>query len=384
MGGRRRGREPGRDRGPRHDAARPRARANLSSRRESSRREIAMADFVPSLVVGRSAMVGATMRGAGAGCLRRFASLVSNENARARGGGSGAFGSASSSPSSSSSSSSSSRHLLLLRRAFSSSDRAMSAPATWDGSGTQEDLMYRDECIIVVRPRPIARPTRSSDRSRVPASLPRVVRARRDAKTRGTASHRSSVGAFVLFVREVNESTYLTIDPPPPPPPAPPSTTGRQGQHHRPRQQVRRAQVHPGATGRDAPPRVQRLPFRRSEQAPPAAARVEQDHLPVAVDEHVLLAPAVRADAERGGRPGGRRERGGPRREARGGPEAPPRARDPPGAGASPKIQVPHAAALQSRGRVRGEPEHDGRAVGRARDGLHPVHQARRPGDDRA
>jgi len=27
----------------------------------------------------------------------------------------------------------------------------MSATAQWDGSGTQEDLMYRDECILVVR-----------------------------------------------------------------------------------------------------------------------------------------------------------------------------------------------------------------------------------------
>jgi hypothetical protein len=27
----------------------------------------------------------------------------------------------------------------------------MSAAAQWDGSGTQEDLMYRDECILVVR-----------------------------------------------------------------------------------------------------------------------------------------------------------------------------------------------------------------------------------------
>ena len=25
------------------------------------------------------------------------------------------------------------------------------ATAAWDGSGTQEDLMYRDECILVVR-----------------------------------------------------------------------------------------------------------------------------------------------------------------------------------------------------------------------------------------
>ena len=28
------------------------------------------------------------------------------------------------------------------------------ATAAWDGSGTQEDLMYRDECILVVRPAP--------------------------------------------------------------------------------------------------------------------------------------------------------------------------------------------------------------------------------------
>ncbi len=26
------------------------------------------------------------------------------------------------------------------------------ATSAWDGSGTQEDLMYRDECILVVRP----------------------------------------------------------------------------------------------------------------------------------------------------------------------------------------------------------------------------------------
>jgi hypothetical protein len=26
----------------------------------------------------------------------------------------------------------------------------MAAAATWDGSGTQEELMYRDECILVV------------------------------------------------------------------------------------------------------------------------------------------------------------------------------------------------------------------------------------------
>lgn len=29
--------------------------------------------------------------------------------------------------------------------------KRMSATAQWDGSGTQEDLMYRDECILVVR-----------------------------------------------------------------------------------------------------------------------------------------------------------------------------------------------------------------------------------------
>jgi hypothetical protein len=27
----------------------------------------------------------------------------------------------------------------------------MTSTSTWDGSGTQEDLMYRDECILVVR-----------------------------------------------------------------------------------------------------------------------------------------------------------------------------------------------------------------------------------------
>ena len=29
------------------------------------------------------------------------------------------------------------------------------ATSAWDGSGTQEDLMYRDECILVVRPAPL-------------------------------------------------------------------------------------------------------------------------------------------------------------------------------------------------------------------------------------
>ena len=29
----------------------------------------------------------------------------------------------------------------------------MASTSTWDGSGTQEDLMYRDECILVVRVR---------------------------------------------------------------------------------------------------------------------------------------------------------------------------------------------------------------------------------------
>ena len=29
--------------------------------------------------------------------------------------------------------------------------RTKMASTTWDGSGTQEDLMYRDECILVVR-----------------------------------------------------------------------------------------------------------------------------------------------------------------------------------------------------------------------------------------
>jgi hypothetical protein len=29
----------------------------------------------------------------------------------------------------------------------------MASTSTWDGSGTQEDLMYRDECILVVRAR---------------------------------------------------------------------------------------------------------------------------------------------------------------------------------------------------------------------------------------
>ena len=29
----------------------------------------------------------------------------------------------------------------------------MTSTSTWDGSGTQEDLMYRDECILVVRVR---------------------------------------------------------------------------------------------------------------------------------------------------------------------------------------------------------------------------------------
>ena len=31
------------------------------------------------------------------------------------------------------------------------SGRNTMATAAWDGSGTQEDLMYRDECILVVR-----------------------------------------------------------------------------------------------------------------------------------------------------------------------------------------------------------------------------------------
>ena len=29
------------------------------------------------------------------------------------------------------------------------------ATSAWDGSGTQEDLMYRDECILVLRPAPL-------------------------------------------------------------------------------------------------------------------------------------------------------------------------------------------------------------------------------------
>jgi isopentenyl-diphosphate delta-isomerase len=35
----------------------------------------------------------------------------------------------------------------------------MSTAAAWDGSGTQEDLMYRDECILVVRRDRLGRPT---------------------------------------------------------------------------------------------------------------------------------------------------------------------------------------------------------------------------------
>ena len=44
------------------------------------------------------------------------------------------------------------------------------ATAAWDGSGTQEDLMYRDECILVVRPapRPSAQHPREQNLSAAP------------------------------------------------------------------------------------------------------------------------------------------------------------------------------------------------------------------------
>jgi hypothetical protein len=45
------------------------------------------------------------------------------------------------------------------RRDTRATRRVMSTAAAWDGSGTQEDLMYRDECILVVRRDRLGRPT---------------------------------------------------------------------------------------------------------------------------------------------------------------------------------------------------------------------------------
>ena len=161
------------------------------------------------------------------------------------------------------------------------------------------------------------------------------------------------------------------------------SFTGREGQHRRARQQVRLAPVHPGPTQRLAPPRVQRLSLRQGQQTSPATARGEQDHLPVALDQHVLLAPAVRVRTHGGGHPRGHRGRQRPRRQARGGAQAQARARHRTSRCANPKVPVPHQAALLRVRYVRREPDHRRRAVGGTRDGLHPVHQTRRTGGHR-
>lgn len=48
-------------------------------------------------------------------------------------------------------------------------------------------------------------------------------------------------------------------------------------------------------------PRLQRLPLRQSEPAPSATARQVEDYFPRRVDEHMLLPPAFRLRAHRGG-----------------------------------------------------------------------------------
>ena len=57
------------------------------------------------------------------------------------------------------------------RRDTRATRRVMSTAAAWDGSGTQEDLMYRDECILVVRRDRFGRPHAVRKK---PRTMPRV------------------------------------------------------------------------------------------------------------------------------------------------------------------------------------------------------------------
>lgn len=149
----------------------------------------------------------------------------------------------------------------------------------------------------------------------------------------------------------------------------------RQGrQRRRPREQEGLARLCAREPARPAAPRLLRLHLRRAGAAAAAEARGEQDHVPQRLDQHVLLAPALRLCAVRGRRPGGRRRRLGDGHQARGHPQARPRAGRAAGHPRRRPLQVPHAAALL--GGRRGDARR-GLSVGRARDRLHPLLQVR-------
>ena len=207
----------------------------------------------------------------------------------------------------------------------------MSATAQWDGSGTQEDLLVPRR----VHPRGASHRRRQLEEN--PSSIAEACRSTRAPVLRSFAHPRPSLSARARSPQDEkgniigHDSKYAT--------------------HRFVPDQPR------GITA----PRLQRLPVRQGQQAPPPAARGVEDYVPIALDQHVLLTP-VRLRAHGSGQRRGHRLRSRPRRQAT--PSKAPARLGIPRTGARRRVQVPHPPALLRRGRVRGEPGDEWRAVG--------------------